>query len=175
MTLAIDFFGERYDDAIPSFVIITDKLCWHRPGMKMLDYPSLQAAMTAEGYTPGANEVGTAETWAMENLGMSTDYEDGGETTAPLTAVASLGASTVTISGGPADAAYTITVTYQVDTSGSDVDVVYAAAEGETAEEAATGLAAEFSGDLTATAAAGVVTIALGTATTLDALSVAVT
>lgn len=74
-------------------------------------------------------------------------------------------AKTITISGGPADKAYTVTVVYAVD-GGADVTVTQAVAKGQTAAQVATALAAKIVGAMTATAAGGVVTMVKGTAAT---------
>ncbi len=80
MALAIDFYGFRYEDSVPSFVIASDKLVWHRPQGKMLDYPALTALVTDMGYTPGANEIGEADDWLLMHLGIE---NTGGGVTPP--------------------------------------------------------------------------------------------
>lgn len=84
-----------------------------------------------------------------------------------------LGEGTVTLTGGPARFAFTLTVTYQVDSSGLDVDREVEVAPGDTAAAIATAAAAAIDGNdgLSAAAEGGVATIALDTASSLDALS----
>lgn len=173
MPVALDFLGYRYDDAVPAFVICSDWYVYHRPAHQMLNYPALMADIAAAAYTPGSNEIGEDDSWLMANLGMANvaSAVTPPPATAPITATAALGAKTITIGGGPSDGAYTITVTYQIDGSGTDVTVTQSVAQGDTADDTATALAAKFSGDLTATTAGGVVTLALGTATSLDTLA----
>ena len=67
-----DYYGYRYDDAIPAFVVVSDKLVHHRPTTRLLDSPALQAAMAADNYVPDAKEVGKDDTFAKNVLGYDT-------------------------------------------------------------------------------------------------------
>lgn len=78
MATAVDYFGYRYDDTHPAFIVFptpphplaadgSDKLVYHRPTGRFIDYEGLEAAMTAQGYTPGAKEIGPDDEWLREN------------------------------------------------------------------------------------------------------------
>lgn len=63
-TIMSDFFGYRYDDSVPAFVTLSEKLSAHRATRKMYDTAALEARMADAGYTPGANEIGEDDDWA---------------------------------------------------------------------------------------------------------------
>lgn len=177
--LAIDYFGERYDDAVPSFVIVSDKLVWHRPGFKLLDYPSLQDAMTADGYTPGTNEIGKDDAWVMKNLSIDSSGAAG---TAPSSVVAGVGttSATITMAGDDATSAGTVTLVVEVDATAITGLTPVTIGIGDTSADIAAAIAAELNGKqdvgatltLAASAVGDVVTVTEaggGTITTLTA------
>lgn len=197
MALAIsEMDGAVYDDAAPRFIDINADWVFDRVMRRLLRASSLDDAVTA-GRSLGPNERGNlpagfygeqdyiagmpAEDFVAANGGTVDGAGGGGNgggggdpAEAPITATANLGGMTVTLAGGPSDAAATLTITYQVDSSGSDVTVTQAIAEGDDIDTVATSAAAQITGALTATASGGVITVALGTATSLDALSASV-
>ena len=61
MSLQIGFRGQGYDDDVPLYLDmpgITPAMVFDRLKHQITTKASLQAAMTAEGYTPGAKEIG---------------------------------------------------------------------------------------------------------------------
>lgn len=96
----------------------------------------------------------------------------------PITASASSvvgDSSTITIGGGPADKAYTLTITYQVDLSGTDEFYVVSVSQGDTIADVLTTLQGQVTGDLvTANPTATTVDIGLGTATSMEVCTVTV-
>lgn len=95
---------------------------------------------------------------------------------APLTVAADLAAKTITVKGGPADKAYTLTATYQVDGNGKDVSDTISIAEHDTAAAVGNAIkrAVVAHGDLDGSSTSGVVTFSLDNATSLDALTATV-
>ena len=66
MSIELDYFGYRFNDILPAFVIASDKLVLHRMSNRFMDLPALDAKMTAEGYTPGPHEFAHADHWLFD-------------------------------------------------------------------------------------------------------------
>jgi hypothetical protein len=97
-------------------------------------------------------------------------------TPSPITATANLPAKTITLGGGPADQAYTITITFAVD-GGADQVVTQPVVAGQTAHNISITLATHFRGDIIGTVNAGgaIEFILDPLVTVLDKLTVTVT
>ena len=72
MTIRIDFYGYRYEDSTPSFVMISEALFHHRPSRRLLDIDGVQEQMSDASYVPDAKEVGKDDAWAKTYLNIDT-------------------------------------------------------------------------------------------------------
>jgi len=170
MPLRYDMYNRIYDDAEPVFIYAFNSTrVYDRLSHKMVSAASLMAQATAMGYTLAAPEIGTGSAkWLAAN-----DFPGEGApaptppASAPITASVTKAPSTtaddtgqITVAGGPADKAYTITVTIKdAASAGDDVQNV-AVAKGATAAKAAADIATGVSDpNVTATAAGAVVTV----------------
>ena len=68
--LKLGFRNQRFDDAVPLYVDISNGMVFNRNSGKQVTVASLNAAMAAENYTPKPGEVGKApQAWLDANLG----------------------------------------------------------------------------------------------------------
>ena len=122
MALQIDVLGYRYDDSEPAFTLLTGGVFYyHFAGRKEYEKASFDAWMTKQGKAFGAKELGTpsAAYLAQHNtiasrVGAPPTPPPGAPITASVTKAPTSTADdtgTITVAGGPADKAYTITVT----------------------------------------------------------------
>jgi len=185
MALRYDFYNRIYDDAEPVFIYAYNtSMVYDRLARREVSTSSLMAVTAAAGYTLAAPEIGMASAaWLVAN-----DFpgDDGISPTppaaAPITASVTKAPTTtaddtgqITVAGGPADKAYTITVTVKDALSGGDDVQNIPVAKGATAAKAASDIAAGISDpNVTATAAGAVVTVAPGAGSTIDKLTVSV-
>lgn len=191
MALQFDVLGYTYDDSEPAFTLLKGGYrYYHRITGQQFDKASFDAWMTASGKSFGANELGVpSAAWqAGHNTIISRSNTvasgggGGGGTGAPITATVTKAPTataddtgTITVAGGPADKAYTVTVTLKdAASAGDDVQNV-SIAKGDTAAQAATKIAAaESDPNATATAVGAVITYTPKSGSTLAKLSVSV-
>jgi hypothetical protein len=146
--IRFDVFGREYNDAEPAFVDAGPKFVYDRLGHRYLDRSGLLAYGAAK--TPPhifvTEEIGTAtaayklaNNWDDENVAYSPPIA----TPAPITTVASGGGGTfiVTVGGGPADKAYSVTIKMQVSGNPPATETI-PVAKGDTADKVATQIAA---------------------------------
>lgn len=162
----IDVYGFTYEDSVPSFVDVSKSLYWHRPTRRYLDKESVDAHVTDSGYTPGDNEFGPDADWSAENLGI--------EGSSAVAVAATLDPLQIVCSGGPNSEAVTYDIVYQIDESGTDTNLSYAAEADATAADVAGGIntAINTKGDLTGTLTGSTIDLALGTASSVESISV---
>ena len=167
MALRFDMYNRTYDDAEPVFcdayggVMVYDRL-----DHDMVTKASLMAYAAKIGYTLAAPEIGEPSNaykinndWPGEDPAAAAPKPiTASVTKAPATTADDTGI--ITVAGGPADKAYTATITIKdAASSGDDVQNV-AIAKGDTAAAAAGKIAAAVSDpNVTATAAGAVITI----------------
>ena len=149
MTLRYDMYNRIYDDAEPVFVYVYNAtMIYDRLSHKEVTTTSLMAQAASLGYTLAAPEIGTGSTvWQARN---KFPGEDGNvpPVFAPITALvtyARTNRSEVTVSGGPADKAYTIEV--KTNTSSADPEDLQnvAVARGDTAAQVTAAIVAAIS------------------------------
>ena len=186
MALRYDFYNRIYDDAEPVFIYAYNtSMVYDRLDHKEVSTSSLLAVTAAAGYTLAAPEIGMGSAaWLVAN-----DFpgEDGVSTappvvTAPITASVTKAPSStaddtgqVTVAGGPADKAYTITFTVKGAGSGGDDVQNIAVAKGDTAAQAAAAIVAGISDpNVTATAVGAVVTVTPKTGTAIAKLTISI-
>ena len=187
MTIAIDVLGFRYDDANPAFTDTGNGFYLHWAEAKMYEKKSFDAWMTANGKSFGAKELGKPSAAFLK------DHRWGGiaaaassppkppvlapitvsVTKAPSTTADDVG--TVTVAGGPADKAYTVTLTVHGQGSAGD-DVQNVPIPKGTTAAAAAGLIAAASSDpnVTVTAAGTVITFTPKSGTHMTKLTVSI-
>ena len=123
MTILLGFRNQRFDNAVPLYVDISNGMVLNRLNGKQLTLASLNAAMTAESYTPKTGEIGKApQAWLDANHG----WWDGQATAptsppaaTPITATLADNATAtvkVTFAGGPASKAGTVSLGPDVGT-----------------------------------------------------------
>jgi len=189
MTLKIDVLGFEYEDSVPAFTELTSGYYYHRISKKMYGKPSFDAWLTAEGKAFGTGELGDqpasykADHFSIVTRGTPvTAGPPPGPAPAPLTvSVTKVPTTTandtgsVTIAGGPADKAYTITLTLEGQNSGgADVQNV-AIAKGDTAAVAAGKVvAAESDPDVSSSNIGGVIIFTPKTGDNIKTLSVSI-
>ena len=128
MTLQIDVLGFTFDDAEPAFVL-RDGYYLHIAEHKLYGKASFDAKLTAEGKAFDAKELGVTSaaykathSWSGYFVGNAAPVVGAPITVAvtktPTTTADDTGE--VTIGGGPADKAYTITLTIRDAKSGGD-------------------------------------------------------
>ena len=129
MTIKQDVLGFDYDDAEPAF-IQRDGYYLHLANHRSYDKPSFAKWMAKEGLSFGTGEVGTVSS------GYKADHVWEGLLVGKTTASTTLAAITIsvtkapttskndtgviTVAGGPADKAYTVTITVRDAASGGD-------------------------------------------------------
>lgn len=186
MPRKIDFFGKYFDpDVAPAFINAGPDFVYHYASRRLIRRQSVEDSMTAGEYTAKDGEIGDAsEDFQKTHLGIPyapSDPDnnggggDDGMKETGIDAVADQAEMTITIHGGPAEAAGKVVVNYRTD--GSTEAVVVEAAFDAGATRAAIGqsVAQGFTGeDMTASSNSGVVTLAFGTATSLDQLTAGV-
>ena len=183
MALRYDMYNRIYDDAEPVFIYsFNSTRVFDRLNHKTVTTASLMAQAASMGYTLAAPEIGMASAkWLLAN-----DFPGEG-TTAPTPPAAITASVTktptataddigqITVAGGPADKAYTITVTVKDALSGGDDVQNIPVAKGATASQAAGDIAAGISDpNVTAVAVGAVVTISPAAGSKLDKLTVSV-
>ena len=168
MTIQIDVLGFEYDDAEPAF-IQRDGYYFHLKTHMKYDKPSFAKWLTAEGLTLGAKEVGTVSSQYEANHlwgGLLVGKTTAAVTPAPITVSVTKAPTAVnddtgevTVAGGPADKAYTVTLTVKGQASAGDDVQNVSIAKGATAAAAAAAIAAASSDPgVTATAKGAVIT-----------------
>jgi hypothetical protein len=187
MALQLDVLGFRYDDSEPAFTLLTGGLFYyHFASAKEYEKTSFDAWMTKQGKTFGAKELGapSAAYLAQHNTiasrvgAPSTPPPTGAPITASVTKAPTTTADdtgTITVAGGPADKAYTITVTVKDKASSGDDVMNIPVAKGATAAKAAADIAAGVSDpNITAAASGAVVTFTPKTGSYVEKLTVSV-
>ena len=190
MTIAIDVLGFRYDDTNPAFTDTGNGFYLHWAEAKMYDKKSFDAWMTANTKSFGSKELGQPSAAFLK------DHRWGGiaaaaapapkppaaPTLAPITISITKAPSntaddvgTVTVAGGPADKAYTVTLTVHGQGSAGD-DVQNVSIPKSTTAAAAAGLIAAASSDpnVTAAAAGAVITFTPKAGTHITKLTVSI-
>ena len=149
MALRYDFYNRIYDDAEPVFIYAYNtSMVYDRLDHKEVSTSSLLAVTAAAGYTLAAPEIGMGSAaWLAAN---GFPGEDGISPAPPvvlapikaLVTYARTDRSELTISGGPADKAYTIEV--KTNTSSADPEDLQnvAVAKGDTAAQVTAAIAA---------------------------------
>jgi len=145
--IKLDVLGFRFEKPNPAFVETQNGFYYHIRTKRLFEKDSFDARLTVEGKSFKPGELGNPhKEFITEHggvlAGMLVDHTGGGH---PITAsVTKAPADTaddtgeVTIAGGPADKAYTITLTVKGEASvGDDVQNV-SISQGKTAAEAAT-------------------------------------
>jgi len=187
--LKFNIFGEVYDDIMPCFIESLDgSMYWNRAANQMLTKVSVDAYLADTGKSMGPKETGSlSPEYIKSNFGNFMSGLKGGpaggsSAPAAITVAASKATSstndevlTITVGGGPADVAYTVTVTVKDKaSSGDDVQNV-SVAKGDTAEQAATAIKTAISDpNVSATVSGKVVSIAPKAGSTVAKLTVAI-
>ena len=191
MTVQLDVFGYKYDDAEPAFTMLKGgDFYYHIITGKRYEKTSFDAMLTAQGKSFGAKELGVpSAAWQAGHNTIITRSGaaaggggGGGSTSAPITAsvtktpsAAADDTGEITVAGGPADKAYMITITVKDAASGGDDVQNIPVAKGATAVKAATDIAAGISDpNVTVTRVGAVVTIAPKSGSTIAKLTVSV-
>ena len=186
MAVALDVLNFKYDDVEPAFTDTGNGFYLHWAEAKMYEKKSFDAWMTANGKSFGAKELGKPSAAFLK------DHRWGGiaaaasspkppvlapitvsVTKAPSTTADDVG--TVTVAGGPADKAYTVTLTVHGQGSAGD-DVQNVSIPKSTTAAAAAGLIAAASSDpnVTAAAAGAVITFTPKAGTHITKLTVSI-
>lgn len=186
MTVKLDVLGYRYDDVEPAFTDTGQGFYLHWRSHKMYDKKSFDAWMVSKSLSFGAKEVGKPSALFLANHswgGLAAGAPSPPVVTlAPITATvtkvpsnAADDTGAVTVAGGPADKAYTVTLTIHGQGSpGDDVQNV-PVAKGATAEQVAAALAVASSDpNVTAAASGKVVTFTPSAGTHMTKLTVSV-
>ena len=184
MAIAIDVLNFEYDDAEPAF-IQRDGYYLHLKTHMEYDKPSFAKWMAAEGLSFGAKEVGTVSASYQANHawgGLLVGKTTAAVTPAPIAvsvtkapSVTADDTGVVTVAGGPADKAYTVTLTVRGQASGGDDVQNVSIAKGATAGAAAAAIAAASSDpNVTAAAAGAVVTFTPKAGTHMTKLTVSI-
>lgn len=185
MTIKLDVLNFVYDDAEPAFTEMASGYYLHRVTQKLYSKPAFDAWLTAEGKSFGAKEVGAqsasymATHFSLASRGTPASPPVAGHpitvsvTKAPTATADDTG--TVTVAGGPADKAYTVTFTVKdAGSAGDDVQNV-AIAKGDTAAVAAGKIAAASSDpNAVVTAAGAVITVKPKSGSTIAKLTVSI-
>ena len=120
MTVLLGFQNQKFDDAVPLYVDISNGMVFNRNRHEQLTAASLTAAMTAEGYTPKPGEIGKApQSWLDANEGWWDGQATAPPAAAPITATLADNATAsvkVTFAGGPATKAGTVSLGADVGT-----------------------------------------------------------
>lgn len=162
--LRFDMYGATYDDAVPVFINAAGGMVFDRIRHRTLTKASLMAYAARMGYTLAAPEIGEpSNAYKAAN-----DWPNEKPASSPASAIAvaaNKGALTVTLTGGPLGAGDADQITITVAAGAQTVTQTITMAAGDTIAAAATAIAGLTWTPFTATAAAGVVTFAKGTAT----------
>ena len=78
MTLRFDYYGNVYDDAVPSFIVLPGGIrFFHRPSSKFGAVSKLRTRMKKSGYVPHPKEMSAPpQWWADRNAWLGRwDYE----------------------------------------------------------------------------------------------------
>ena len=187
MAIALDALNFKYDDVEPAFTDTGDGFYLHWREGKMYGKKSFDAWMTANGKSFGPKELGKPSAAFLADhrwsgLGVASPAPPKPPVLKPLTvsvtkapAATADDTGTVTIAGGPADKAYTVTLTVKGQASAGD-DVQNVAIPKGTTAAAAAALVAAASSDpnVTAAAAGAVITFTPKAGTHITKLTVSI-
>jgi len=185
MTIKLDVLNFPYDDAVPAFTELASGYYYHRIDKRLYEKKSFDAKLAAEGKSFAAGEVGDQPaSYKADHLSIASrgtpvvPAAPGAPITVSVTKVPSVTADdtgVITIGGGPADKAYTITLTLEGQNSGgADVQNV-AIAKGDTAAVAAGKVvAAESDPDVVSAAVGAVITFTPKTGDNIKTLTVSI-
>lgn len=175
MALRLGFRNTLFDDTVPLYLTVDTGWVFNRIRRQLVEQAGLTAAMTREGYTPVAGEIGAAPaTWTANHWGFWNHLVPPGGPPAPAAtaitaAVAGTGtaSATITFGGGPAPAVGTVTLTATAGTAAITGLTPVAIAKNDTAVAVAGKVATALNGKqdtakgvtLAAAAAGAVVTV----------------
>ena len=188
MAIKIDVLNFEYDDAEPAFTEMTSGYYYHRVTKRLYGKASFDAWMTAHSLSFGTGELGDQSTGYKANhlsiasRGTPKTAAAPAPTGKPITisvtkapAATNDDTGTVTVAGGPADKAYTVTLTVKGQASAGDDVQNVAIAKGDTAAAAAGKIAAASSDpNVTAVAAGAVITFTPKAGTQISKLTVSI-
>jgi hypothetical protein len=184
MTIKQDVLGFDYDDTEPAFTEMASGYYHHRVDKRLYDKPSFDAWLTAKGKSFAAGEVGPQSTaykathLSIASRGTAAVPAVPAAITASVTKAPTLTADDtgqITVAGGPADKAYTVTVIIKETKSGGDDIQNVAVGIGDTAAKVAGDIAAAISDpNVTSVAVGAVVTVTPSAGSTIAKLTVAV-